>query len=656
VTASLFSSYEAEARRIRQRVVASWYPDGGIIIPGTEQVTGVEKSATPDVVKQAPFDTGPVKVKVRLADAVKVGKEGYIHGFICVRPPCGKYSEAVHNTANGKVTHEGAKIGQQLKKEAGDSGYSIRHHGADGSKTTLKGQYQTRHDAAGAVALYHNTSALHDAANGVIKDHLGNAKAALANGDHEAALKHLDKAVSASHSAGNINMAEHIKSTRVSLASHPHPVNAPKQHGMPDYQGDKSIDRIHAAIGPLDSSSTTDGYAEDAHEALDNGDYEGAINHLGTAMDAANDDGDDELASHADRAISLIMEHQRSASAPSHSTAPALAAEPLKAPAAPQHSAEKLPEIAPALKPATSASLSPADEVKQLPLHQQEAYRFRTANSMSHEKALAYAKFVPEPGATQAGKDPYAGMSSHAKSILMGIQGGKVSTGSHGTSGPPMKSKIGSVQDAQRAAVAHMAPLSHGVGDPEGQKVSKATGEVRFGHSNGLVGHIKKVPGGHQAVSAKTGELTGVHAKRVDALIELAGIHNKKIDEEKAAAEQKAAPGSSVAPAAKKAPEWSVSHHEEEYAGFPSGNIQDIHMTRHNGHQIMVDEPHYGDGWRFSIMSGDGNRRLSSSPEPNRSGYGSYATGYSSAEQAKAAAIQESNKLAAGGKPTWNLG
>jgi hypothetical protein len=39
-------------------------------------------------------------------DLVKVGKEGYIHGWICVRPPCGKAGDAVtHGThGSGKIT------------------------------------------------------------------------------------------------------------------------------------------------------------------------------------------------------------------------------------------------------------------------------------------------------------------------------------------------------------------------------------------------------------------------------------------------------------------------------------------------------------------------------------------------------------------------
>jgi hypothetical protein len=507
-------------------------------------VTGVEKSATTDVVKQAPFDAGPVKVKVRLADAIKVGKEGYIHGFICVRPPCGKYSEAVHNTANGKVTHEDAKIGQQLKKEAGDSGYSIAHLGPAG-KVKLGGQYNTRHDAAGAVALYHNTSVLHDAASGDAKAHLASAKAALGSGDHEAALKHLESAHIAAASAGDASLAEHIKSTRVSLTSHPHPTNAPSHSAAPVL-----------AAEPLKAPAAPEHPAEKLPEVApapavpqhSTPEQLAQTDKLSPADRKAYSAGRSGGMSHDEAMADMARRHELRTGTPFGSQGSMSGWKPVGG-------------VVEASKPATPEppAISSADEVKQLPHHQQEAYRFRTANGMDHGKALAYAKFVPEPGATQAAADPYAGMSSHAKNIMMGIQGGKVSTGSHGTSGPPMKSKVGSVQDAQRAEIAHMAPLSHGVGDPEGQKVGKATGEVRFGYSNGLVGHVKKVPGGHQAISAKTGEVTAVHPKRVDALIELAGFHNKKIDEERAASDAASAPAAPSVPSVSSPPPPSAA-------------------------------------------------------------------------------------------------
>lgn len=138
------------------------------------------------------------KLKIRLADLVKVGPEGYIHGWICVRPPCGgKYSEARRESHGGKTIdpHGGIVIGRDLKKNAGDAGYRIRYvNPRNGSKTELAGQYTTRRDASKALVAYHNLVVLHRAAvnnnaDQLTQDYLRDARDALARGDHNEVIR-----------------------------------------------------------------------------------------------------------------------------------------------------------------------------------------------------------------------------------------------------------------------------------------------------------------------------------------------------------------------------------------------------------------------------------------------------------------------------------
>lgn len=181
--------------------------------------------------------TASGKVKVQLASLVKVGPEGYIHGYICVRPPCGDYEEAVHETRTGKVAHDGQLIGRQLKKDDGDAGYSVAHVSADG-KERLSAQFATRADAAKGVALYHNISALRDHAakssQPAAAKALDDAGKSLSSGDYEGAAAHLGAAEKAAGQHGDTALATHAADTREAVSSAPKPVSAPaKPAGEP---------------------------------------------------------------------------------------------------------------------------------------------------------------------------------------------------------------------------------------------------------------------------------------------------------------------------------------------------------------------------------------------------------------------------------------
>jgi hypothetical protein len=168
------------------------------------------------------------KIIIRLAHLAKVGKEGYIHGYICVRPPCGpQYSEAVFNTKNGKVlAGDGTQIGA-LRKNT-DGTYSMTHHDADGKKTKLASTFTNRADAAKSVVLYHNINEIQKLAPGDLVDaHLENAKQALAAGDHVGAGVEMAKAEEAANAINDKLVAEHVHDTGLAISDAPKPVNAP---------------------------------------------------------------------------------------------------------------------------------------------------------------------------------------------------------------------------------------------------------------------------------------------------------------------------------------------------------------------------------------------------------------------------------------------
>jgi hypothetical protein len=97
------------------------------------------------------FHQGASSANKQHADLVKVGPEGYIHGFICVRPPCGKTPSQLQVKdlsahSDGSIVHEpsGYQVGHI--ERSGDS-WQVRH--SDGSNSA--------HDskASGLKALAH---------------------------------------------------------------------------------------------------------------------------------------------------------------------------------------------------------------------------------------------------------------------------------------------------------------------------------------------------------------------------------------------------------------------------------------------------------------------------------------------------------------------
>jgi hypothetical protein len=100
-----------------------------------------------------------------LPEIAKVGPEGYIHGYICVRPPCGDRPSKVKSTdmvtrRDGEVVHKksGWSIGRVDKHESGKS--FVAHH-ADGKQTKHDTKIGaeiaiTRRYNRGVVAEEHN--------------------------------------------------------------------------------------------------------------------------------------------------------------------------------------------------------------------------------------------------------------------------------------------------------------------------------------------------------------------------------------------------------------------------------------------------------------------------------------------------------------------
>lgn len=86
----------------------------------------------------------------------KVGPEGYVHGWVCVRPPCGEKPARLRAAdltvrSDGGVVHKpsGWAVGHVARSEAG--GWTANH--SDGSRTV----HGARPDAVKAIARHHNS-------------------------------------------------------------------------------------------------------------------------------------------------------------------------------------------------------------------------------------------------------------------------------------------------------------------------------------------------------------------------------------------------------------------------------------------------------------------------------------------------------------------
>jgi hypothetical protein len=274
--------------------------------------------------------TASGKVKLRLADLVKVGPEGYIHGYICVRPPCGTKHEAVFSAKLGVVDHQdNGRIGRMRKNANGT--YSMTHWstGADGkiTKTKLDAEYGSRADAAKSVALYHNVSLLHGQANATIQPPLTAARDALAAGDTDTATARLAEAEVAAHLDGNIPLETHIRDTRAAILSGPKPVNppdlsgitydaalpepglAPKAPPLPANVRQAAMNHLTPVLGWGKTSQATKDDVASARSAIDAGNGHAALKHLQDAYAHANADGNGMAMSHISGAHDAIASH-----------------------------------------------------------------------------------------------------------------------------------------------------------------------------------------------------------------------------------------------------------------------------------------------------------------------------------------------------------
>jgi hypothetical protein len=119
-----------------------------VVIPA--QLTITQRSA----LHQAHLQRGNDKSSV--PELIKVGPEGYIHGFICVRPPCGGDGPGKVRAADLGVTRDGTVVHRP-------SGYAVGHVNKRGAKYVASrldeektSSHEKRADAVAAVARRHN--------------------------------------------------------------------------------------------------------------------------------------------------------------------------------------------------------------------------------------------------------------------------------------------------------------------------------------------------------------------------------------------------------------------------------------------------------------------------------------------------------------------
>lgn len=166
----------------------------------------------------------------------KVGPEGFIHGYICVRPPCGGPGDcdsppcpdtpegAAFDTHFGHVYHEGEKIGQVTAARTPGGGYRAVHNGGgfgpgrNEARQVVRTHAADRKAAAADLVYYHNIKVL---AHGAIDtgNHdavmaLDNAAHSFANGDKAGANAYLKDATDAAAQAGDAGLEAHIRTFR----------------------------------------------------------------------------------------------------------------------------------------------------------------------------------------------------------------------------------------------------------------------------------------------------------------------------------------------------------------------------------------------------------------------------------------------------------
>jgi hypothetical protein len=228
--------------------------------PGSQlRITSDEKTGTGKKAhREVHADLLPQSAqKSQPADVIKVGKEGYIHGYICVRPPCGpQYTEATFDSSKGSVDHDGTRIGKMRKNP--DGTYSMTHFAADGTKTRLTATHPTRGEAALSISTFHDVDTLHrEASDEPVKQPLGEAREALAAGDKAGAERALAVARDAARGDGNTGLASHVEHVRTVLAGEdavePKPVASASSTLKPE-----------SAISPEPLNSYPDGWSQEA--------------------------------------------------------------------------------------------------------------------------------------------------------------------------------------------------------------------------------------------------------------------------------------------------------------------------------------------------------------------------------------------------------
>jgi hypothetical protein len=243
--------------------------------------------------------TASGKIKLRLADLVKVGPEGYIHGYICVRPPCGQYHEATFNSSAGTVEHGGQRIGK-MRKNA-DGTYSMSYSPHRGDKLTAR--YATRADAAKSIALFHNLWALQNSPAKVGVSHdMAAAIVAMRKGDHEEAARRLDAAAKTADQQGDWVFSTHATELAQAIRDAPAPVAEAQADDA--LEGEAALQALREFALVPSSSYDAAAAAKGALHALSiTGDTSEAARQLALASAIARKAGDSGFADKADDLI-----------------------------------------------------------------------------------------------------------------------------------------------------------------------------------------------------------------------------------------------------------------------------------------------------------------------------------------------------------------
>jgi SPP1 gp7 family putative phage head morphogenesis protein len=128
-----------------------WGTFGGALLPGELPLAGA--------VRECNEELGSIDiVKYAAPDVMKVGKEGYIHGYICVRPPCGpEYTQAAVDD-HGVVTHDSKVIGGVGSLDGGRKFTAI--YGEGMRATALTGEFDSRDEAVRRITAVHDLTML----------------------------------------------------------------------------------------------------------------------------------------------------------------------------------------------------------------------------------------------------------------------------------------------------------------------------------------------------------------------------------------------------------------------------------------------------------------------------------------------------------------